>query len=334
MMNDKKKLGQYFTKKNLWLKPQIKQFIENTGCKIAYDPYAGNGDLLNISKEYGISKTIGLDIDEKLNWQINDSLKKIPHVDNAIIITNPPYLTIYSASRKKISKGMEEYFKDHTDLYQLAIDKMLEAQDYAVAIVPETYINSNYIEAHKERLNSITVLIENPFDDTENPVCVVCFDNNNEINRKTSVYLEDKYINTLEYLNSKRLEPKNNIQIDFNVPTGNLAIRAVDMQVENKKIEFMSVNKLEYDLNNIKNSSRLITVVDVKNKVDIDTLADKCNKILYDFRENTNSIMLSPFKGNAKDGTRRRRLDYKTARAIIENAFQEIMEETNNDNKS
>ena len=331
-MINKKKLGQYFTKKNLWLKPQIKHFIEDSNCSIAYDPYAGKGDLINISNEYGINETKGLDIDKDLNWEINDSLKNIPHIENAIIITNPPYLTIYSASRKHISIGMEDYFKNHTDLYQLAIDKMLEAQDYVVAIVPETYINSNYIGDHKERLYSITILLKNPFDDTENPVCVVCFDNNTSKDRETLVYIEDEYINTLEYLNSKRLNPKNNIKIDFNVPTGNLAIRAVDMPTTHKRIEFMNVNRLEYNLKNIKNSSRLITVVDVKSNVNIDTLVHKCNIILSNFREDTNSIMLSPFKGNAKDGTRRRRLDYKTARAIIENAYQEMMEEMNNAN--
>lgn len=39
---------------------------------------------------------------------------------------------------------MSKYFEKHTDLYQLALDKMLEAQDYVVAIVPETYINSSF----------------------------------------------------------------------------------------------------------------------------------------------------------------------------------------------
>ena len=85
-MNEKKKLGQYFTKKDLWLKTQIIDFIKNSNCTIAYDPFAGNGDLLKISNLYGIHKVKGLDIDKGLNWEINDSLKNIPHIDNAIII--------------------------------------------------------------------------------------------------------------------------------------------------------------------------------------------------------------------------------------------------------
>jgi RNase H-fold protein (predicted Holliday junction resolvase) len=35
-------------------------------------------------------------------------------------------------------------------------------------------------------------------------------------------------------------------------------------------------------------------------------------------------VLLSPFKGNKKNGERRRRLDYATARAILESACEEV----------
>lgn len=109
-MNEKKiKLGQFFTKATLWLKPQVKDFIVKSGCSIAYDPYAGGGDLLRAAKDIlGFKEIKGLDIDKTLNWEINDSLEKIPHVDNAIIITNPPYIAKQSASRKNIN--LSHYF--------------------------------------------------------------------------------------------------------------------------------------------------------------------------------------------------------------------------------
>ena len=328
MGKNKVKLGQFFTRKNLWLKPQIKQFIKDSNCSIAYDPFAGAGDLLFCSQDYVISDTKGLDIDDKLNWELNDSLKNIPHMDDAIIITNPPYLTNYSAKRKKIYSGLGRYFKKYTDLYQLAIVKMLKAQDYIVAIIPETFINSSFLNEVHKRIKSITILVNNPFEDTENPVCVVCFDNNALEDRDTDVYIEDEYINSLKYIKSKMMEPLRKYKIDFNNVNGKLAIRAVDMPSVDKKIKFMSVDDLSYDLNNIKNSSRLITVVDIENlDIDINLLADKCNSILAKYREETRDINLSPFKGNAKDGTRRRRLDYKTARAIIEIAIDLILNE-------
>lgn len=321
---NKKKLGQYFTKKDLWLKQHIIDFIKKSGCTIAYDPYAGNGDLLKISKLYGIKKIKGLDIDNKLNWEINDSLVNIPHLDNAIIITNPPYLTKYSASRKRI-KINEDYFKNHTDLYQLAIDKMLEAQDYVVAIVPETYINSKYFEKNLSRIYSITILTENPFDDTENPVCVVCFDNKIKIPPEIKVYADDNYLNDYSYFKELKLTPKNTYSIRFNVQSGKLALRAVDLTTNDKKIKFYEREELNYDLSKIGNSSRLITIIDLDcSDIDIKELVKECNRLLEDYRNKTSDVTLSPFKGNTKEGKRRRRLDYKTARCIIEHAIANL----------
>lgn len=326
-VNEKKKLGQYFTKKALWLKPQILEFIQKSNCTIAYDPFAGNGDLLKISQDYGINETIGLDIDNKLNWKVNDSLKKIPHVDNAIIITNPPYLTKYSASRKHI-KISSSYFKNHTDLYQLAIDKMLKAQDFVVAIIPETYINSKFFNKHLRRIYSITILTQNPFSDTENPVCVVCFDNVEKIPPEIKVYADDEYLNDYSYFKELKLTPKKNYSIRFNVKDGKLALRAVDLTSRDKKIRFYEKEELNYDLSKIKVSSRLITIIDLDcSDIDIKNLVKECNRLLEDYRNKTKDVTLSPFKGNTKDGKRRRRLDYKTARCIIEMAISNLRSE-------
>lgn len=321
----KKQLGQYYTINNVWLLPQIKKFIKSSGCTVAYDPFAGNGDLLSCSKEYGIDRTIGLDIDETLGWPINDSLKSIPHIDDAIIITNPPYLTNYSAKRKKIIDGIKDYFNEYTDLYQLAIDKILSAQDYAVAIIPETFINSGFFKKVRTRIYSVSILLDNPFRDTESPVCVVCFDNNVCENRDVDFYINDVFTTTLFTIKANSLPSSKKQTIVFNDKNGNLAVRAVDMPNPNKKIRFMNVNELDYDVNKIKHSSRLITIISVKNvTTDINSLANECNKILNRYRANTHDIALSPFKGNTKDGSRRRRLDYKTARAIIELALENL----------
>jgi len=39
--------------------------------------------------------------------------------------------------------------------------------------------------------------------------------------------------------------------------------------------------------------------------------------------------MLSPFKGNMKNGVRRRRLDFQTCRAIIERAYHTTVAKNN-----
>ncbi len=89
----KRSLGQFFTKNHFWLKDHVLDFIKKTEAEIAFDPFAGGWDLLKVAKEIGFSKTIGFDIDNNLNWQINDSLKNIDRIEKSIIITNSPYLT-------------------------------------------------------------------------------------------------------------------------------------------------------------------------------------------------------------------------------------------------
>ncbi len=323
---NQKILGQYFTKKDKWLKTHIKEFVISSGCSEIYDPYAGDGDLLKLSDNFGITKAFGLDIDSKKNFPVNDSLLKIPTRKNAIIITNPPYLSNYSAKRKGIYDSTENYFisSEYGDLYLIALEKMLQAQEYVVAIVPETFINSNF--KHKYRLNSITIIEENCFDDTETPVCVLCFDGRAKEYSEIKVYKNDKYLNNLDYYEKLRLRPAKYLRIFFNDTSGNIALRAVDTTNPKSMIKFMKKEELDYDLKGIKISSRLITIIKLdKLKHDkLELFLEKCNNILTDYRDKTNDVLLSPFKGNMKNGCRRRRLDYETARAILENAYNNI----------
>jgi hypothetical protein len=320
----KKQLGQFFTKQNYWLLPQVKNFIRSKNKKIAYDPFVGNGDLLHaVRKGFGFKKFIGLDIEPKNKWEYNDSLINVPKISDSIIITNPPYLTNYSAKRKKIYAEVEKYFIacSYDDLYQLAIEKCLN-NDYGVMIIPETFINSSF---PKNRLYSVTILEENPFDDTETPVCIICFDNKSKSLDKIKVYKNNIFLNSLDFFENKRMRPSNLVKIKFNDINGNIALRAVDTTNPLKKISFMRKEELDYDLIGIKHSSRLITVINIPSvEKKLDQFINKSNLILNNHREKTHDVLFSPFKGNCKDGKRRRRLDYLTARAILEISFNEI----------
>lgn len=320
-------LGQFFTRDSIWLKDHIVDFIVNSKSKIAYDPFAGEGHLLQAAKKIGLDTIKGLDIDNELKWDQNDSLKSIPHIEEAIIITNPPYIAKYSASRKKVENNVKMYFENskYDDIYLIALDKMLDAQDNVVAIIPETFINSNF--QSKNRLVSITILEENPFDDTDTPVCVVCFDKTTKKYSEIKIFKNDDYLGTLEYFESLRLTPKNDIKIKFNSPAGWLALRAVDTTNPNEKIKFDFKNNIEYDWEKgIKVSSRLLTLIDVVvPDVNREEFIIECNRILNNIRIQTSDVILSPFKGNMKNGKRRRRLDYKTARSIIEKAYKETV---------
>lgn len=326
-MNTKKVTkGQFFTKASLWLKKQIIDFIKSSNCKIAYDPFAGAGDLIKISEMYGIKETKGLDIDETLGWDVNDSLNNIPHINNAIIITNPPYLSNYSASRKKVYDHVKQYFEAsaYDDLYLISLDRMLEAQEFVVAIIPETFINSNF--KNKSRLCSITVLEDNPFEDTDTPVCVVCFDGRTKDFSEVSVYKNEEYLFTLADLEHLRVVPKGTLKVKFNVLSAWLGLRAVDTTNPNNMIKFDYKENFDYDWDKgIKVSSRLLSIIDVDIPTkERDAFIKKCNEVLCDLRDKSKDIVLSPFKGNMKNGVRRRRLDFFTARAIMEKAYNEL----------
>ncbi|WP_027334924.1 Eco57I restriction-modification methylase domain-containing protein [Mycoplasmopsis felifaucium] len=315
-------LGQFFTKEAVWLKPQIIDFIKRSNCSIAYDPFAGGGDLLNVcQKSLNIKNIIGLDIDESLQWNKNDSLVKIPHIDNAFIITNPPYLAKQSATRKKLD--LSKYFNNslYDDLYLIALDKMLEAQDYVVVIVPESFINSSFKKKHL--LSSVTVLEENPFLDTENPVCVLCFDNIPKEFTDIKIYKNDLLVGTLKEIFNLRINPNNSVRIIFNDSSGWLGLRAVDSTDDKKFIHFDYKENFKYDWSNkIKHTSRHFSLININipnNKKAC--FIDECNKILFHLRGESDDILLTPFKGNTKKGIRRRRLDFKLARAIMEQAY-------------
>lgn len=317
----KTSLGQFFTKNHFWLTDHVLNFIKSTKATIAFDPFAGAGDLLKVAKEIGFKEIKGFDIDSSLNWEKNDSLVSIPKIKNSIIITNPPYLTNYSAKRKGIYENVEKYFKacNYDDIYQLAIEKSF-SNDFGVMIIPETFINSSF---PKHRLVSITIIEDGMFDDTENPICVICFNNKIKSYDNIQVYKNNNHIGNFGFYEKLRKTPNKNINIKFNSKNGQIALRAVDTTNPQKPIAFMKPEDMDYDLTTIKHSSRLITLIKIEAKTSIiDSVIEHSNKILCDFRKNTNDVLLSPFKGNKKNGERRRRLDYLTARAILEDAYE------------
>lgn len=327
-MSNKRELGQFFTTEYSWLTNNTVDFIMKSKRKIIYDPFAGNGDIFSALKKIGNFKNIGLDIDPKLGWKHNDSLTKIPKVKGSIIVTNPPYLAKYSASRKKIDS--KKYFNNtiYEDYYLIALEKMLEINDFVIAIVPETFLNSSFKKMHL--IHSINIIENNPFSDTENPVCVVIFDSIYKDYDKIMILKNDKLLFTLDYLNKLKMTPNNSVKLKFNDPKGWLAIRAVDSTNSNLMLGFDYKKNIKYDwTNGIKISSRLFSLISVDIEAELrNKLIDTCNDILLSLRVKSEDLVFSPFKGNMENGRRRRRLDYKTARAIIEEAYQIVKKGT------
>ena len=330
-------LWQFFTKKDIWLKQHIIDFInsiqqENNNIKTVYDPFAWWWDLLNLWLTLWFSKKKWLDIDKTLKWKINDSLQNIPKIKDSFIITNPPYLWKSSAKRRKIFNDVAIYFNnsEEDDLYKIAIEQLLLLNIPWIAIIPETFINSSFIQKLeiKSKLHSITVLEDNPFTDTDIPVCVICFNWKSKKWVNTKIYKNEKYICDLTNLEKYKMKPLNNIKMSFNDINGKIALIAYDWTSKTKKIHFLHTEDLKYDLNNIKVSSRAISVINIDietlSKDDYTTIIKNANTLLNNYRDNTQDILLSPFKWNNKEWERRRRLDFKSARYILEQSILQL----------
>lgn len=315
--------GAFNTKGDSWHNTVVQSFLQRIQLNSAIDPFAGQGDLLNLCKsEYGMSIS-GLDIQEDLGWPVNDSLKSIPKSEDSVCVTNPPYLANYSAKRKSMWNMVGEYFEEtgRSDLYEIALDRCLESFDYIVAIIPETFLHSSY---PKGRCAYISILEENPFEDTTFPVCVTCWVP--EAGQDPLIFLNEDEVMRFSEMVRMKGEVSRNKRIVFNDPDGNVGLRVVDGTKAGDRICFVPATEFDYPRSSIKVSSRLMTYLDIPELNTEKEIADFCtraNAILESYRERSRDILLSGFKGNNKEGKRRRRLDYRLGRKIVLEALRE-----------
>jgi hypothetical protein len=168
----------------------------------------------------------------------------------------------------------------------------------------------------------------NPFASTETPVCVACFDPGAPA-ITTRCYKDSEYLGALSDLSDVASFGYNRFarSIRFNIVDGALALKAVDGTSSNDRIRFLRGDRFDYDVSMIKVSSRLMTRISI-DEFDVeklDQLISTANAELEAIRQASADVILSPFKGNNRDGCRRRRLDYGLARAVLAKALDFIL---------
>ncbi len=323
----KTSLGGFYTSSATWLLPQVEAFLRAHAGRALLDPFAGRGDLLAVGARLGFDPLVGFDLDPGAGWTCNDSLARIPAPAGAAILTNPPYLAAHSARRKGVHDRVASYYAlapARRDLYQVALDRCLEASDVVVALVPETFLGSAYPRA---RLRQVTILEASPFRDTQCPVCVVAFDGRASDVPDAEVFRGARSLGPLAALEALRLRPTGAHRIRFNVTAGRVALRAVDLPSPGNPIRFLARGALDYDPARVKVSSRLVTYLECDDVADaaLPAVIAAAEELLASYRRTTGDVVLSPFKGNTLAGTRRRRLDYATARALLERAIDRVV---------
>lgn len=328
-MNNKVELGQYFTVVNPFKNEAFNRWIDlfyRDNLKFI-EPFAGSNNIVKMIQEIGFDNEWGCyDIDphstKEMNGYIvqqNDSLKNFPEGYD-VAITNPPYLYKSSAKRKGIEFPNDEY----DDLYKISLNVMLKNLKYVAAIIPESFLTSNLFH---DRLYAVVSLTCRMFNDTECPVCLALFIDK-ETKKKLKLnehnfylYKQNTFINTYEQIKDTiNIESNVSNEWKMNDATGNIGIKCIDNTVS-RTIEFVEGNTIESD--KIKISSRSLTRVSgLPEEIDLNEFLDCCNNILASYRENSSDFFLTSFKGLRADNEYRRRLDFKTAKDIMNKALE------------
>jgi hypothetical protein len=323
---DKVSLGSFYTTKSGWLTDQVRHFLEKALSESSghlLDPFAGDGHLLEAIKSDPVlgpqvKQATGFDIQGD-TFPFNDSLVSIPNPQRAVIVTNPPYLANHSAKRKGVDQLVAKYFDGSTqkNLYRIALEKALESADYVVAIIPETFLLSTFT---KHRLELAVVIQDSLFGDTDAPALVACF--TKESCADARIFTGNQSIGNLSEILALRDSTAPKHTIVFNDRNGRIGLRAVDGSDGKTPIAFVAARDFEYPSDSVAVSSRLMTYLDLPEigEADLAAVIEQANGILLQIRLASGDLVLAPFKGNDRNGKRRRRLDYGLARKILNQA--------------
>ena len=314
----KKLLGQFYTKNNPFDNTLFYKWLEIANFKneIILEPFAGSNNIVKMLYDLGYkNKWICYDIEPSKinnfpNFIINQRNTILDYPKNfKIAITNPPYLAKNSATRNNLPFINTKY----DDLYKVALDIMLKNNDFVAAIIPESFITQGIFH---NRLYGIISLTYKLFEDTVCPVCLALFiPKNKKLNIIDDfiIYRENNFI--VNFKNINRLKSKNKYDWKFNDPYGEIGLFCID-NTKTKSIRFVLGNIIAS--NKITHSNRGVTrIKGIPNNVNIDLFINKLNEELNKFRDNTFDITLTAFKQLRKDGLYRRRLDFKSAKEIL-----------------
>jgi hypothetical protein len=245
---------------------------------------------------------------------LQDTIANFPSGFQATI-TNPPYLSFHFAKRKGLNPT-KEYFEGFDSLYQTAISKALANCDFVAMIIPESFVTSGLFT---ERLQSVISLPFVMFNDTDMPTCLALWGPKNRDDFE--LWRGPELLGSASNLTALPKATECKSRILFNSLEGNIGLRAIDNSFE-PSIAFC--DPLEIPSEKVKNSARLLTRISVSEITESNALIAIANRNITNWRESTQDVCLTAFKGLRKDGRFRRRLDYANARALLSQAICEL----------
>lgn len=331
-MMEKIELGQFYTRTSPFKLDRFQKWVDSIpdfkNLKFI-EPFAGSNSIIQmISQDLSVSfsQWEAFDIDPAAQEQnlvplveliARDTIAAFP-MGFDVAITNPPYLAKNSATRK----GLRPLFNGYQDLYEVALEKMLAGCNWVAAIIPESFITRN---VHRSRLEFVISLNLDMFHDTEFPVCLAVF---SPIPSEThEIWRGNEFLGTeksLAELSKKFLNPFPKHRFKFNDPAGVLGLWAID-NTKCNSIRFLRGEMIESAT--IKVSSRAITRIShesINSDELLDAVISKANSLLEGYRDATQDVFMTSFKGLRSDGRYRRRIDWATASKILDKAMEDL----------
>lgn len=325
----KKELGQFYTNKNIFKNKAFIKWFKNIPVKERehiLEPFAGKNGIVKMLQELKlIKKYTSYDISPKdPNVQYKDTIEDFPK-GFSLVVTNPPFLAKNSITRRNLDINLGQF----NDSYELCLQACLDNCNYVAAIIPESFLVT---QLFKDRLEVVISLAQRHiFKDTEHPVCLALFgkvENNNYLIYKNENLIADK-LSLSQNIDDFFQMSHSNYNVKYNHPNGNVGLIAIDATDCTKQISFINGdNILSADVNA---NSRLRTRFHITGKNGKDLSLEKVNKIisllnknLVKYRKLSSDIELTAFKGMRDDGSYRRRLDFTTARKLVELTLSKV----------
>jgi hypothetical protein len=333
-MNSKIELGQFYTRKNPFGFPRFENWLKsipNLDRAKFIEPFGGSNSIvqmiLETFPEVQANQWSSYDIHPEaqqenlvpsVKLQRRDTISNFPEGFD-ICITNPPYLAKNSATRK----GLKVDFGKFQDLFEVALNEMLGKSAYVAAIIPESFISRGLFTSRLEFVISLNLEM---FDDTEFPVCLAVF--SPEHSAGFEVWRGGSLIAELPKLDQdvRKLLKATKIEgLRFNDPNGPLGLTAID-GTKSPTIRFRLGREIESG--EIKPTSRALTRISFpllsQNPESLEDLIFESNLLLNEYRELTNDVFLTSFKGLRADGHYRRRLSWQIATEILATASERV----------
>jgi hypothetical protein len=323
---NKQQLGQFYTTnykyilQNMYIPDNISNIIE---------PFAGNGDLLRFL-DMGMDTDIDkyniecYDIEPKKDFIIKrDTLLNPPNLDNAFVITNPPYLARNKCDNKEI---FNKY--NTNDLYKCFI-KLLTASycTGGILILPLNFlcsirkgdieIRENFIK--KYDIITCNIFEEQVFEDTSYSICSFQF----RAKQTADCNISNCYIYPSTQNITFSLSPNNNYTIGgeiYNLQQNkkykidratkllkntedftNILVKCIDDNI-NSKIGLLIVDDLtkeKYIDRTANLTARSYAVLVIEPKLTLEeqeNLANKYNIYLNEYRDKYNSLFLTNYR--------------------------------------